>query len=116
MPRAYDPSKRFEVANKRRSLLLRAIAYKGGKCAICGYCRSERALHFHHPNMNTKNFSISTRMTSWKAIEKELDLTVLLCSNCHAEVHDGFHPSYLIDHGDERGNQEPYGDELDADD
>ena len=43
-------------------------------------------------------------MTSWEAIEKELKKCVLLCSNCHREVHDGLHPNYLQDESHMRGD------------
>lgn len=79
------------------------MAYKGGKCAICGYNRCLLALEFHHLDPLEKDFSISSRMTSWKAIVKELDKCVLLCANCHREVHDGLHPSYLEDPDMNRG-------------
>jgi hypothetical protein len=42
-----------------------------------------------------KEFNISSKMTSFKAIQAELDKCVLLCCRCHREVHDGLHPGYL---------------------
>jgi len=42
-----------------------------------------------------KEFSISSRLTSWDAIKNEIDRTILLCANCHREVHDGLHPGFL---------------------
>ena len=68
----------------------KAITTKGGKCQICGYNRCKRALHFHHVDDTTKTFSLSgNHALSWKKIEAELDKCVLVCSNCHAEIHDG---------------------------
>lgn len=79
------------VANRRKRLMLQAIKYKGGKCLACGYKKCNRALVFHHLDPETKSFGISARgvTRSWKKVQKELDKCVLLCSNCHAEVHDG---------------------------
>ena len=54
------------------------------------------ALEFHHPDPMTKEFNISDRITSFEAIRAELDKCHLLCANCHREVHDGLHPSYLV--------------------
>lgn len=68
-------------------------------------------MDFHHIELADKEFTISSRMSSWKAIEKELGKTVLLCATCHREVHDGYHPSYLVDIGDERGGADLGADE-----
>jgi len=73
-----------------------ALDYKGGKCQVCGYNRCQKALEFHHLNPAEKDFSIS-RVMSWRKymskseedLKKELDKCVLLCSNCHRELHDG---------------------------
>ena len=95
-------TRRFAASQKRADLRARAVAYKGGKCAICGYDRCFAAMDFHHPDIWAKDFEISARM-SWKAIEPELARTVLLCSRCHREVHDGLHPHYLDDPESGRG-------------
>ena len=86
---------RFKAASKRRALRERAVAYKGGRCEICGYARCSSALDFHHVDPWAKDFAISSRLTSFRAIQRELDKTVLLCATCHREVHDGQHPGYL---------------------
>jgi len=94
--------RRREVARKRSELREQALSYKGGKCEICGYCRSSRALDFHHVNPREKDFTLSSRMTSWVKIKKELDKCILLCANCHREVHDGYHPGFLVLDDDDR--------------
>ena len=53
------------------------------------------SMHFHHPDVTAKEFTVSSRLTSWDRIKRELDKCVLLCANCHGEVHDGMHPHYL---------------------
>ena len=65
--------------------------YKGGKCAVCGYDKCQRALSFHHVNPKEKDFDLSSRglTRSWERIKKEIDKCVLLCANCHMELHDG---------------------------
>ena len=70
--------------------MTKAIEYKGGKCIICGYKKSSRALNFHHIDPSKKSFGISARgvTRAWIKVQKELDKCVLLCANCHAEVHD----------------------------
>lgn len=86
---------RFDAALRRRKIRETAIAYKGGKCEICGYDRCSAALDFHHPDPMVKDFSISSRLTSFRAIQAEVVKCILLCSNCHREVHDGLHPGYI---------------------
>lgn len=67
---------------------LKAVEYKGGKCIVCGYNKSIRALQFHHLDPSQKDFGISGSTKSFEKLKPELDKCVLLCSNCHAEVHD----------------------------
>lgn len=81
---------------KRRVLREQAVAYKGGKCEICGYAKCLGALEFHHPDPLNKEFNISDRITSFGVIQAELDKCHILCANCHREVHDGLHPGYLV--------------------
>lgn len=79
------------VTARRRKLRDLAIEYGGGKCAVCSYKKSKRALTFHHLNPHEKDFGLSARglTRSWAKIVEELNKCVLLCANCHAEVHDG---------------------------
>ena len=68
-----------------------AREYKGGKCMICGYDRCLEALDFHHIDPKKKDFGSSEKgMTrSWEKIKNEVDKCVLICANCHREVHAG---------------------------
>jgi len=64
----------------------------GGKCQICGYDRCPEALDFHHLNPDEKDFGFGKIIASPKAVSKiiiELKKCVMLCSNCHREVHAG---------------------------
>lgn len=67
----------------------KAVQYKGGKCELCGYDKCLAALDFHHKNPEEKEFGIATKgMTrSWEKLKKELDKCIMLCSNCHRELH-----------------------------
>ena len=72
----------------RRSMKLHAIKILGGKCSRCGYNKCVDALEFHHKNPNVKEFKLGSGNTmSWKEYKKEVSKCVLLCSNCHKEVH-----------------------------
>ena len=77
------------VTIKRRAIKNMLIAYKGGKCERCSYNKSPRALEFHHLNPEEKDFGISKVLTrSIQSLKDEVDKCILLCSNCHAEIHD----------------------------
>lgn len=80
---------RIAVSDARRKMKKKAIEYKGGKCCICGYNKCAAALDFHHPDPNKKDFGIATGdYKSFEKIKGELDKTILVCSNCHREIHD----------------------------
>lgn len=67
-----------------------AVEYKGGKCCVCGYKRYVGALDFHHIDPETKDFAIAQlRSYKWDNIKPELDKCILVCKNCHAEIHHG---------------------------
>jgi hypothetical protein len=63
--------------------------YKLSKgCAICGYNKCADALCFHHNG--DKKFAIGDAIGQCKSLEnikKEMDKCIVLCMNCHAELH-----------------------------
>lgn len=64
------------------------IQYKGGQCERCGYNKCTRALEFHHIDPTLKDFGVSKCLTTdMSTLKKEVDKCILLCSNCHAEIH-----------------------------
>ncbi len=66
------------------------VKYKGGKCIVCGYHKYIGSLDFHHLDPSEKEFNIAQlRSYSLSKLKKELDKCVLLCKNCHSEVHHG---------------------------
>jgi len=79
------------VAKRRKKLRTMAREYRGGKCIICGYRRCQDALEFHHLDPRQKDFGLSADglTRSWAKIKQELDKCVLICANCHREVHAG---------------------------
>jgi predicted transcriptional regulator len=78
-----------EVTNRQRKFKEKCVAYKGGKCEICGYNKCVGALDFHHQDRSEKDFGIAQKKTYKydSSIERELDKCMLLCSNCHRELH-----------------------------
>lgn len=79
-----------KVNRRRRKLKVMAVEYKGGKCEKCGYNRCIGALEFHHIDPTQKDFAISTTGSTraWSKIQTELDKCILVCSNCHREIHE----------------------------
>ena len=72
----------------RRSMKLQAIKLLGGKCSKCGYDRCVDALEFHHENPKEKDFKIGSGNTiSWDEYKHEALKCILVCSNCHKEIH-----------------------------
>lgn len=78
------------VDKRRKDLKLMAIKYKGGSCKICDYNKCNRALGFHHEDPTQKDFGISEKgyTRSWEKIKEELDKCIMVCANCHAEIHE----------------------------
>jgi len=75
---------------KRHSEKQKAVDYKGGRCQICGYDRSLRALQFHHLDPSKKDFTLSHHSHFiFENFKEEIDKCILICANCHAEIHDG---------------------------
>ena len=75
----------------RRKLKQKCVEYKGGKCSVCGYNKCIAALDFHHINPVKKkryknNYSLYKQKWDDKA-KKELDVCILVCANCHREIH-----------------------------
>ena len=76
-----------ESWRKRKKKAL--VEYKGGKCQCCGYSRCIEALEFHHLDPNIKSFTISGKSKSFNSLKSEVDKCILVCSNCHKEIHAG---------------------------
>jgi arsenate reductase-like glutaredoxin family protein len=68
----------------------KAVEYYGGKCKLCGYNKSIFALDFHHVDPTTKEWNPAKVLSyKWETAKKELDKCILICSNCHRELHGG---------------------------
>lgn len=72
----------------RKKLLDMYKLYKG--CAICGYNKCAAALDFHHEGED-KEKNIAKMVNSYfnfKRVLKEVKKCIVLCANCHREVHN----------------------------
>ena len=91
------------VAKRRRKLKLMVIEYKGGSCVVCGYNKFSGAFDLHHIDESKKEFGLSMQglTRSWEKTKAEADKCVLLCANCHREIHGGIVqlPKKLRNHG-----------------
>ncbi len=77
---------RVTRARQKRKRVL--VEYKGGSCEVCGYNRCVGALDFHHLDPTTKKFRVGNGNTkSYESDIEEVDKCILVCSNCHREIH-----------------------------
>jgi hypothetical protein len=84
------------TTERQRNMKKTMIEYKGGRCQNpnCstpgGYNRSINGLDFHHIDPAKKEFDLSQMRLSKmnEKIKDELDKCLLLCANCHREVHE----------------------------
>ena len=71
---------------KNKELL---VEYKGGACERCGYNKCIAALEFHHLDPSTKEFGLTGNTYSLERQKAEADKCILVCANCHREIHNG---------------------------
>lgn len=98
---AQAQSKRNKLTSNQQAIKQKNVDHKGGSCQMtgdefpggkCGYNKYLGALSFHHLIQEDKSFAISNgRHLPWSAVEAELRKCIMLCANCHSEVHGGKH-------------------------
>lgn len=70
----------------------RMVESMGGKCQCCGYNRCNNSLAFHHIDPTQKESAFgNTRANpqNWGKVVEELKKCILVCHNCHSEIHAG---------------------------
>ena len=75
------------VRGLRRKLMF--VLLSGGRCERCGYDKNISSLEFHH--LRDKEFQLDMRTLSNSSLEilyKEYEKCMLLCANCHRELHN----------------------------
>lgn len=83
----YDCVKTWRATTKQR--ILNSL---GDRCQICGYNKSPAALDLHHVDPTKKDTTIGKYLAhpvSWNTLITEVRKCVLLCANCHRELHAG---------------------------
>ncbi len=82
---SYEAQQRRGLARK-----IELVKAAGGRCTICGYNRNLGALAFHHTQSGKKDFALDARSLSNRkhaSVLAEVKKCILLCHNCHAELH-----------------------------
>ena len=86
-----DPDQRKKSRVRIQNKKVELIKYKGSICEHCNmeYSGSNACIFdFHHKNESEKSFSIADSMfKSITDIKAEVDKCLLVCSNCHREIH-----------------------------
>jgi hypothetical protein len=60
----------------------------GGACTKCGYDKCQDALEFHHVDPSVKEFHLGeARGYNIAKLRVELEKCILVCRNCHTEIH-----------------------------
>lgn len=81
-------SKKCAATVRRRELKTMLVEYCGGKCQSCGYNKYNGALEFHHVADSGKEFALgNSEHIAISLVIEELDKCVVVCSNCHKEIH-----------------------------
>ena len=73
---------------RRGDFLAKIKSARGGKCERCGYNTCLKALEFHHLDPTKKDFTISNDHFKLIDAVEESKKCILLCANCHRELHD----------------------------
>ena len=87
--KSYSNLGSYKKRNQKRKNFYSKLKING--CAICGYSKCSAVLSFHHVNPQDKKFAISNGLLKSKYTEKEcveeINKCILLCANCHLEIH-----------------------------
>lgn len=79
-------------SNHRNKAIRIIFEAKKNGCVLCGYNKCSNALDFHHINPNqekkTKN-SHSFKDLRIKTLITEIKKCIVVCANCHREIHAG---------------------------
>jgi len=89
--RYYEKHKKKIYKKKKDRVTKRNEEFKkllGGKCKFCSYNKCLAALDFHH-NVGNKEGNVSKIIKDFSKQKglKEIEKCILLCANCHRELH-----------------------------
>lgn len=88
-----QPKSSVNQSRARRRIKQKCVEYLGGKCCLCGYDKCNSALEFHHNDPKGKESDPAKVIYqwNWEKIVEEISKCMLVCSNCHREIHYGLH-------------------------
>ena len=87
MPHKNKEDQLFAIALRKQVIKMKCHEYLGGKCKQCGESDFFK-LCFHHLDPNEKEYKLSKHFgDGFQKLKLELDKCVLLCNNCHRELH-----------------------------
>ena len=78
------------VKRWRKNTKIKMVEAMGGSCQCCGYSTCTEALAFHHIDSSVKDMGFGATRANpkkWEKIVEELKKCVLVCHNCHSEIH-----------------------------
>lgn len=93
-PCHWERKKKLPSGRYGKAKLLREYKEKCS-CSVCGYSKKSRGkkfstwvLNFHHHNSNKfANVGNMIKQYGWKRILKEINKCIVICFNCHMELH-----------------------------
>lgn len=81
------------VISWRKRTKQKMIKAFGDKCCVCSHTYPPEVFEFHHLNPKNKEFSlgkIRSNYFTWERIVNELRKCVMVCSNCHRLIENGY--------------------------
>jgi hypothetical protein len=87
------PKKNPSAVNKARRIKrkFQLVMKNGGACKLCGYSKNLSSLAFHHKPGHLKKVELHGEALSSSKLEdifEEAKKCVLICHNCHGEIHN----------------------------
>ena len=79
-------SERTSATRRKNVAILKEEA--GNCCSRCGYDKCIAALEFHHPDPSVKEGGIIGSTASLAKQRAEAEKCILVCANCHRELHN----------------------------
>jgi hypothetical protein len=102
LPSSYYLKRKSAILKRHKANKDRVQEYKlAVGCSRCGYNKCALALTFHHTDPSNKRFNVSRSMSySWETLKREIAKCIVLCANCHYELHEEDGDSFGRSRGD----------------